>query len=80
MIFLEISFFRHYVFAVVQTAPSPTQPGGEPPLPCARGGRRCRVQGTGCRLDTMDEVDIVDIVDAVDIVDIVDAVDIVDRT
>ena len=31
MIFLEIPFFRHYVFAVVQTSSSPTHPGGNPP-------------------------------------------------
>ena len=46
MIFLEIPFFRHYVFAVVQKSSSPTHPGGNPPLiwyECAR-----RRQGTGC--------------------------------
>ena len=32
MIFLEIPFFRHYVFAVVQKSSSPTHPGGNPPL------------------------------------------------
>ena len=32
MIFLEIPFFRHYVFPVVQTSSSPTHPGGNPPL------------------------------------------------
>jgi hypothetical protein len=32
MIFLEIPFFRHYVFCVVQTSSSPTHPGGNPPL------------------------------------------------
>jgi len=31
MISLEIPFFRHYVFAVVQTSSSPTHPGGNPP-------------------------------------------------
>ena len=55
MILLEIPFFRHYVFAVVQTSPSPTQPGGEPPLPRARRKRE--------RQDAMDMVDVVDMVD-----------------
>jgi hypothetical protein len=44
MIFLEIPFFRHYVFAVVQKSSSPTHPGGNPPSikvrACARAKRK----------------------------------------
>jgi hypothetical protein len=46
MIFLEISLFWHYVFAVVQKSSSPTHPGGNPPsIWHARARRR---QGIGC--------------------------------
>jgi hypothetical protein len=53
MIFLEIPFFRHYVFAVVQKSSSPTHPGGNPPsIWYARARRKegagCRVRGAGC--------------------------------
>ena len=48
MIFLEVPFFRHYVFVVVQTSSSPTHPGGNPPSIMVRA----REAETGERADT----------------------------
>ena len=55
MILLEISFFRHYVFAVVQTASKPHPPRGQPTLDKVRARRR--------RRERQDAVDVVDMVD-----------------
>ena len=49
MIFLEIPFFRHYVFAVVQTSSSPTHPGGNPPLIKVRACARVRRKREGAQ-------------------------------
>jgi hypothetical protein len=53
MIFLEIPFFRHYVFAVVQKSSSPTHPGGNPPS--IRYARASGRKGTGNMVDDVGE-------------------------
>ena len=52
MILLEFRFFGTKIFAVVQTSPSPTQPGGEPPLIAREAEtRKTGRSGHGGRLD-----------------------------
>ena len=61
MIFLEIPFFRHYVFCVVQTSSSPTHPGGNPPLIRYACAKEPSDGADGARgVDFVDFVDFVD--------------------